>query len=153
MEESIFKDAPKFISQRFAAINSYVWNVFFPASSLNKHLRKLETQQQRELELRRLKKIVNEASIAVLIFSLKKFFIEGTEAAIKAVDTFSDFGIEGFQIGSKYFSERNDNVLAGQKLADALIATIDDKELLDLINNSRYANQIVDRYRKFVDER
>ena len=153
MEESIFKDAPKFISQRFAAINSYVWNAFFPASSLNKHLRRLDTQQQREVELRRLKKIVSEASIAVLIFSLKKFFIDGTEAAIKAVDTFSEFGIEGFQIGSKYFSERNENVLAGQKLADALIDTIDDPELLDLINNSKYANQIVDRYRKFVEEK
>ncbi|TPD67280.1 hypothetical protein [Flavobacterium microcysteis] len=153
MEESIFKDAPKFISQRFAAINSYVWNVFFPGSTLNKHLRRLETQKQRQLELRRLKKIINEASIAVMIFYLKKFFIEGTEAAIKAVDTFFDFGIEGFQIGSKYFSGRNENVLAGQKLAVTLMESIDDQELLKLINNSKYANQIVERYRKFIEEK
>lgn len=153
MEESIFKDAPKFISQRFAAINSYVWNIFFPGSTLNKHLRKLETQKQRDEELKRLKSIINEASIAVLIFFLKKFFNEGTEAAIKAVDTFSEFGVEGFQIGNKYFSDRNENVLAGQKLADALMQTIEDKELIDLINNSKYANQIIDRYSKFITQK
>jgi len=152
MEESIFKEAPKFISQRFAAINSYVWNAFYPGSSLNKSLRKLETQKLRDNELRRVKQIVNEASIAVLIFYLKKFFNDGTEAAEKAVDTFSELGVEGFQIGSKYFSERNENVLAGQKLAEALMNNIEDKELLDLINNSKYANQIIESYRKFIDK-
>ena len=150
MEESIFKDAPKFISQRFAAINSYVWNIFFPGSSLNKHLRKFETQKQREQELKRLKSLVNEASIAVLIFFLKKFFNDGTEAAIKAVDTFSEFDVQGFQIGSKYFSGRNENVLAGQRLAELLLETIDDKVLIDLINNSKYSIQIIDRYNKFI---
>src|SRR6478672_7951226 len=112
MEENIFKEAPKFISQRFAAINSYAWNSFFPDNALNKELRKIESEAEQKKELSRLKKIVNEASIVILIFLLRKFFVEGTEAAIKAVDTFKELGVEeGFQIGSKHFEGRNENVM------------------------------------------
>ena len=151
MEENIFKEAPKFISQRFAAINAYVWNSFFPDNALNKELRKIEAEAEQKKELSRLKKIVNEASIVILIFLLRKFFIEGTEAAIKAVDTFKELGVdEGFQIGSKHFEGRNENVMQGYKLAEALMANIEDSELLDLINNAKYTTQIIERYRKII---
>lgn len=151
MEESIFKDAPKFISQRFAAINAYAWSSFFPDNTLNKELRKIESEAKQKKELAKIKRIVNEASIVILIFLLRKFFIEGTEAAIKAVDTFKELGIEeGFQIGSKHFEGRNENVMQGYKLAEALMANIEDPELIDLINNSKYATQIIDRYRKII---
>lgn len=46
MEDSIFKDAPKFISQRFSSINRYVWNSFFPENLLNKELRKIESEKK-----------------------------------------------------------------------------------------------------------
>lgn len=82
---------------------------------------------------------------------MKKFFKEGTEAAIKAVDTFQDIGIkDGFQIGSKHFKERNENVLEGYRLADLLVEKIEDPDLLDLINNSRYVTQIIEKYRKII---
>ena len=118
---------------------------------MNKELRKIESEKKRKEELRRLKGIVNEASIVILIFILKKFFKEGTEAAIKAVDTFQDIGIkDGFQIGSKHFKERNENVLEGYRLADLLVEKIEDPDLLDLINNSRYVTQIIEKYRKII---
>lgn len=151
MEESIFKDAPKFISQRFSAINRYVWNSFFPDNTLNKELRKIESDTKRKRELRRLKDIINEASIVIFIFLLKKFFVEGSEAAIKAVDTFKDLGIEdGFQIGSKHFEGRNENVMQGYMLAKSLLDNIEDPELIDLINNSNYITQIINRYHKII---
>lgn len=151
--ESIFSDAPKFVTQRFATINSYVWNSFFPENSLNKELRKLENDKERKKELKRLKSIINEVSTVALIFLLKKFFEDGSKAAIKAVDTFGELGIEGFQIGSKYFSERNENVMEGQNLAEHLMASINDKELIDLINNSNTLLQIINRYRPIINNK
>src|SRR5690349_19549000 len=106
-----FKYAPKYISQRFYGINNYVWKTLFPADTLNERLRKLPTEKERSDELSRLKDIVNEASLVILIILLRSFFAEGTRAAIQAVDTFKELGIEGFQIGSKVFSERNENVM------------------------------------------
>lgn len=149
----IFKNAPRYIVTRFYTINNYVWKAFFPENELNERLRKLDNKDLSKKELLRLKEIVSEASLVVFIFLLKRFFMEGSNAAKKAVDIFGELGIEGFQIGSKYFSERNKNVIEGDKLADALIATIEDKELLDLINNSNQVYQIVDRYRKIIERK
>jgi hypothetical protein len=146
----IFKKAPRYIVTRFYAINNYVWKVFFPENELNEHLRKLNNKELSRKELSRLKDIVSEASLVVFIFLLKRFFTEGSNAAKKAVDVFSELGIEGFQIGSKYFSERNANVIEGDRLADALISTIDEPELLNLINNSIQVYQIIDRYKKII---
>lgn len=148
----IFKDAPRYIVTRFYTINNYVWKAFFPENELNKRLRKLDNKDLSRKELSRLKDIVSEASLVIFIFLLKRFFTEGSNAAKKAVDIFGELGIDGFQIGSKYFRERNENVIEGDKLADALLATIDDKDLLGLINNSNHVYQIVDRYRKLIEQ-
>lgn len=148
----IFKDAPRYIVTRFYTINNYVWKAFFPENELNKRLRKLDNKDLSRKELSRLKDIVSEASLVIFIFLLKRFFTEGSNAAKKAVDIFGELGIDGFQIGSKYFRERNENVIEGDKLADALLATIDDKDLLVLINNSNHVYQIVDRYRKLIEQ-
>jgi hypothetical protein len=148
---TIFRDAPKYISQRFSAINNYVWQSFFPDNSLNERLRRYETEELSKLELNRLKDIANEASLVIFIFLLKRFFAEGTNAAIQAVDTFNELGVNGFQIGSKFFSGRNENVMEGQLLADTLMNTITNQELITLINDSQYVSQIVTRYRDIIE--
>ncbi len=149
----IFKNAPIYIVTRFYTINNYVWKAFFPENELNERLRKLDNKELSKKELSRLKDIVSEASLVVFIFLLKRFFTEGSNAAKKAVDIFSELGIEGFHIGSKYFSERNENVIEGDELAEALISTIDDKELLNLINNSTQVYQIIDRYKQVIERK
>ena len=40
--------------------------------------------------------------------------------------------------------------MQGYKLAEALMANIEDSELLDLINNAKYTTQIIERYRKII---
>lgn len=146
----IFKNAPRYVITRFYTINNYVWKAFFPENELNEKLRKMNNKDLSKKELSRIKGIVSEAALVIFIFLLKRFFTEGSNAAKKAVDVFKELDIEGFQIGSKYFSERNENVIEGDKLADALIQSIDDKDLLNLINNSTQVYQIIDRYKKLI---
>ena len=146
----IFKDAPKYISQRFFAINSYVWKSLFPENSLNERLRRLESEKSRAEELKRLKDIANEASLAIFLLLLRKFFIEGSKAAIQAVDTFKELGVEGFQIGSKYFSERNKNVMEGEILSERLMDAVKSPELRTLILQSSFPFQILNRYKDLI---
>lgn len=148
---SIFKYAPKYISTRFNSINNYTWKAFFPDNELNRRLKKINDKQLSKQELSRLKNIVSEASLVIFIFLLKRFFTEGSNAAKEAVDTFKLLGVEGFQIGSKYFSERNENVIEGENLANALISVIHDPKLLDLINNSSHVYQIIEEYKKIIN--
>lgn len=147
----IFKDAPKYISQRFYAISSYVWKSLFPENTLNERLRKIDTEKARAEELKRLKEIADEASLVVLILLLRKFFSEGSNAAIQAVDLFKELGVEGFQIGSKYFSGRNENVMEGELLAEGLMDTIKSPELKILILQSEYPFQILNRYKDLIN--
>lgn len=146
----LFKDAPKFIIARFRGVNKYVWKTLFPENTLNKRLQKLENKELSRKELIRIKDIVSEASVVVFIFFIKKFLVEGTTAAKQAVDTFQDLGIQGFQIGSKYFSERNENVMLGENLSIALMESISDKDLTNLINESKSVNEIMDRYKRII---
>lgn len=147
----IFKDAPKYITQRFYAINSYVWKSLFPENTLNERLRKIDTEKARAEELKRLKEIADEASLVVLILLLRKFFSEGSNAAIQAVDLFKELGVEGFQIGSKYFTGRNENVMEGELLAEGLMDTIKSPELKTLILKSEYPFQILNRYKDLIN--
>lgn len=146
-----FKNAPKYISQRFSAVNSYTWISLFPENSLNEHLRQFPKGQENKTELARLKDIVNEASIVIFIFLMKRFFLDGTDAAIQAVDTFKELGVKGFQIGSKKFADRNKNVMKGKELAAKLIDSITNEELKELVNESQYANQIIEKYKPIID--
>lgn len=146
----IFRDAPKYISQRFYAINSYVWKSLFPENTLNERLRVILAEKDKSKELKRLKDIADEASLVVLILLLRKFFNEGSNSAIKAVDLFKELGVDGFQIGSKYFTERNENVMEGELLAESLMETIKSNDLRTLILQSEYPYQILNRYKELI---
>lgn len=144
--------APKYISQRFAAVNSYVWGALFPGNSLNERLRRLSSAPLRKGELKRLKLIVNEASVLVLIFLLRRFLNSGTEAAISAVDMLKNLGVDGFQVGSKYFSERNEDVMAGQYLASTLIDSLESGDARELVLSANSAGDILKRYIVVINE-
>ena len=146
----IFRYAPRYISQRFYAINGYVWKSFFPDNSLNERLKQIKSEKERAAELARLKDVAGEASLVILILLLRKFLSEGSNAAIQAVDTFRELGVEGFQIGSKYFADRNENVMEGEVLAEQLMQTITSPELLSLIEQAQYPFQIINRYRELI---
>lgn len=148
---AIFKDAPKYISQRFSAINSYTWSSFFPENTLNERLRRFPKGVESKAELARLKSIINEASLVVFIFLLKRFFSEGTNAAIQAVDTFKELGIKSFQIGTKQFADRNKNVMKGEELANQLLESLKNNEIKALVNESNYVTQIIDKYKPLID--
>lgn len=146
-------EAPKYISQRLSSLNNYTWSYFFPGNSLNDKLKKVPTQKARTAELGRLREIINEASYILFVFLLNKFFQEGTEAAKKAVDTFGELDVDGFQLGSKFFSGRNENVMMGETLSNKLLESISDKELLNLILESQGASTILEAYRPFIERR
>ena len=152
MNSSIFfKNAPKYISQRFSTVNSYTWNSFFPENSLNDRLRQFPKGDESKAELSRIKDVVNEASIVIFIFLIKRFFLDGTKAASQAVDTFKELGIASFQIGSKKFADRNKNVMKGEELATQLMNSITSEELKTLINESEYVTQIIDKYKPLIE--
>lgn len=148
---TFFKNAPKYISHRFSTVNSYTWSYFFPENTLNERLNRFPKGKESGAELARIKDIVNEASIVIFIFLIKRFFIDGTNAAKQAVDTFKDLGIESFQIGSKKFADRNKNVMKGQELANQLMNSITSEDLKSLINESQYVTQIIERYKPLIE--
>jgi hypothetical protein len=152
MTSSIFfKNAPKYISQRFSTVNSYTWSSFFPENSLNQRLMKFPNGQESKAELARIRDVVNEASIVIFIFLIKRFFLDSTNAAKQAVDTFKDLGTPSFQIGSKKFADRNKNVMKGEELATQLMNSITSEELKTLINESQYVTQIIDKYKPLIE--
>jgi hypothetical protein len=142
--------APKFITNRFSSINKYVWQTLCSEQTIKEKLIKFETKAERRNEIARLKTISNEASTLVFLFLLNKLFLEGAKAAKQAVDTFKDLNVDGFYIGHNYFTERNDNVVQGDKISEQLIATIQNEKARKLVTQSKYVYEILDEYRKFI---
>lgn len=131
-------------------MSKYVWQTLIPESYLTNHLKKYRTKAERRTELSRLKEVCNEASTIVFIFLINKFFTEGSKAAMQAVDTFGELKIEGFYIGNSYFSGRNEKVMQGEVISKQLLSSIADDSVRNLITNSNYVSEILDKYRKLV---
>jgi hypothetical protein len=142
--------APKFITTRFNSVNKYVWQTLFPDENIKEQIVKFKTNAERKKEITRLKAISEEAAIAVFLFLINKFFTEGAKAARQAVDTFKELGVEGFYIGGNYFSERNDKVIQGDLISQKLLASIADEKARELVVNSNYISEILDKYRSLI---
>ena len=142
--------APKFITTRFNSVNKYVWQTLFPEQTIKEQLIKFKTKSDRRKEISRLKIISDEASTIVFLFLINKFFIEGSKAAKEAVDSFKELNVEGFYIGGNYFSERNEKVLQGDKISEKLLSTIKDENAKELVVNSKYVSEILDKYRTLI---
>lgn len=142
--------APKFITTRFNSVNKYVWQTLFPEQTVKEQIIKFKTKADRKKEINRLKGISEEASTVVFLFLLNKFFTEGAKAARQAVDTFKELGVDGFFIGGNYFSERNEKVIQGDKISENLLASIKDEKAKELVTNSNYVSEILEKYRSLI---
>ncbi len=108
--------------------------------------------QEREGNLPRERRLRSEdlgtIKLAVFIYALQEFLREGSAAAVKAVDEFEDLGIPGFQVGSSLFVGRNENVVRGYELAEALRKAVSDPAILSAIDRtSRMRDLILDLMR------
>lgn len=143
-------NAPKFITNRFNSVNKYVWQTLFPEETIKEQLKRYKTKTERYKEISRLKSISEEASTIIFLFLLNRFFIEGAKAAKQAVDTFRELDVEGFYIGSNYFSGRNEKVVQGDMISEQLLASIEDERARNLVARSNYISDILNEYRKFI---
>lgn len=152
MNSNIFlKNAPRFLTARYGSLNKYVQETLIPADRLDRIRRQFRSREERRKQIQRVKEISNEASFVTFIFIIKKSFNEGSTAAKNAVDTFRDLNVDGFRIGSKYFSNRNKNVLEGDLLAEALLKSISNPRIRSLIEDSKYVSDILEAYKEIID--
>ena len=150
---NLLKNAPRFLISKYGSINKYIHESLIPIEKIEDVRKQFKTKEERRIEFRRLRDISDEASFVAFIFILKKSFNDGSTAAKNAVDTFRDLHVNGFKIGSKLFSGRNKNVLQGDVLAEALVASIKDSRVRALIQKSTYLSEIVEEYKKVISIR
>jgi hypothetical protein len=142
----VLKSAPRYLSMRYNSLNFYVWETLFPEDYRKKVLLKLNTSSERKEEYAKMKSISDEATLLVFIFVVKNFFSEGSRMAKATVDTLKEFDVPGFNLGKSFFSERNENVVLGDKLAEKLIFLLEDSDAAALIKNSKHIYEILDKY-------
>lgn len=145
-------NAPKYITDRYYSINKYVWQDLFTDEKKNQYFNLRKTKSEKLKLMKSLRKISQEASLALFVFYLNQFFKSGTNAAINAVDIFSELSVPGFKLGKKVFANRNENVLEGETLSKDLIDSIKDPILKNLIVNSTYPSEILNKYKYLFDE-
>lgn len=149
-QHDFLNGAPKFITSRFNSVNNYVWQTLFPEAVVKEQLKKRKTNIEKREEIVRLKSISDEASTLVFLFLINKFFVEGAMAAKQAVDTFKELNVDGFYIGSNYFSERNEKVIQGDIISKQLIASIKDDNIKGMIAKYSYVSEIIEEYKRFI---
>ena len=137
---------PLFIKRRQTSLRKYVNGKLFSESEL-KSMFKNKNKQEIKLIFNKVNEIVNECTFVCTVFSFKQIFLEGTKAASEAVDTFQELGINKINIGKKEYSGRNENVLEGKQLYDFLLDSIQNQELKQIIMDSKYFSEIIDRYK------
>lgn len=110
---------PRTLQRRFDGLGSYVTAV------LEENDIKGLTLEEREF-----------LQLLVFVRALETFLRDGHRAAEMAVATFSDLGVASFSIGRQSFSEGSEAVLRGKHLADGLQASIQDSEMLKIIDEA-----------------
>lgn len=140
---------PIFIQRRLFSFNSYVREKLFPDVYIGTLLKNKKTDERKNI-LKNINLVISECSYACFVFSLRQFFEEGTMAAEEAVDVLNGLGIESFNIGKKEYSKNNQNVNEGKELYKTMLNSISDKQLREIIENSTYFSEIIDRYRNVL---
>lgn len=148
---AFLKNAPRFLTARYSSLNKYVQETLLPVDKLDNLRKRFKTKVELTEEIKKVREIVDEASFVTFIFIIKKSFNEGSTAAKNAVDTFRGLNVEGFRIGSKYFSGRNKYVVEGDLLAETLLKSISDARIRSLVEDSKYVSDIIEAYKKIID--
>lgn len=145
----MFQNAPKFIQSRFYSLQNYAFASLFPDDSylrlINKY-KKLNKPIAGEL-----KSLLKECAILLTLFTLKLFFEKGTEYARESLSVLKSFEVLSFQIGNQEFTGENENVVRGEKLAKELLNDLD-PEIIKYLNKKHYLSEIIDDYKKRVNE-
>jgi hypothetical protein len=144
------KSAPKFISDRYGSLNSYVWETLFPEDLKNRVMRRTH-KRERKARFQSMKELVEEATLLAFIFVVHKTFIEGSVAAKNAVDTFRELGVPGFHLGKTYFSGRNEAVVLGDNLASEMLEVLRG-EARQLVLNSNKLHEILEPYKDHISK-
>ena len=147
----ILKGAPMYIVKRYNSFNFYIWETLFPNDYRRRVLLKFKSKELRKEEFKKMKGIVDEATLLVFIFVLRKFFFEGSRMAKDTVDELRTFGVNGFNLGKSFFSDRNENVLIGDRLAEKLFSLLDSKTK-KLLSDKQYIYEILDNYSSLKKE-
>lgn len=143
----VMKGAPRYITLRYGALNSYVWESLFPEDYRNRIFSDVRDPVARDFKFQRMKSLADEASLLVFIYVTKKVFEEGARAAKNAVDIFKELDIDEFYLGRSKFSGRNENVVLGDNLANELFALLS-QDAKKLISEAHFISNIIDKYKE-----
>jgi hypothetical protein len=80
---------------------------------------------------------------AAFVVSLDQFLREGSEAAMRAVDTFRSVGIEGFTLGNERFEGRNEAVTRGSRLSAMLREQIVDTRIHQFLESPKSLRDLI----------
>jgi hypothetical protein len=126
-DEDLINLLPRRLRTRFEGLGGYVGSIL--EEEMSEH--KLSTEA---LQL---------VQFVAFVGALDQFLRGGTRAATQAVDLFAELGIKGFRIGSETFAERNEAVMRGTRLSEALRDTIDDQRLILLLTHETPIRSLV----------
>jgi hypothetical protein len=139
---------PRFISSKFGYTRSYVWERLFPDDYRKRALQGIRDKEMRKEKMKNMRRLSDEAALLVFIFDVHNYLEEGTRDAELSVDTLKSLGVNGYKIGSSLFSERNENVMMGQTLADEMIRQLGGEEFASTLKQYKDHHDIISEYEK-----
>lgn len=141
----VLRKAPPFLKKRFSSLREYV------SALLYNHARKVIDYENaywdKENNGKRAK-VIDQATLAYFIVLQKTLYERTTEASKETVDCFKELDIPEFVIGSAKFHENSEDVLRGKVLAEALSECITDENIKRIVNEEKYAQDIVAHFKE-----
>lgn len=141
----VLRKAPPFLKKRFSSLREYV------SALLYNHARSVIDYENaywdKENNAKRAK-VIDQATLAYFIVLQKTLYERTTEASKETVDCFKELDIPEFVIGSAKFHENSEDVLRGKVLAEALSECITDENIKRIVNEEKYAQDIVAHFKE-----
>ena len=109
--------------------------------------KKISITEKRQ-ELKKLRVRVEQLSILLFTYALYLRFISGDEAIKTAVTVFESLDIKKVSIGAMELSRDSAYYDMGRKLAESLIKSIKNKDLLKMFTDRCHFYEIVDWFKK-----
>jgi len=110
--EDLKRLLPRNLENRFTSLSTYVRSIIEVEQQENRRFRDLSNEQ------------ISFIQLVVFVYTLNGFLRTGTAAARNATIIFKKYNGEGFRIGSKIFTEDNENTMLGENLAVELQRSI-----------------------------
>lgn len=143
--QSVISKAPPFLKKRFSSLREYV------SVLMHKHAHIMIDSESaywdKKNNIKRAK-VIDQATLAYFIILQKTFYEKTTEASKITVNCFKELNIPEFVIGSAQFYENSEDVLRGELLAGALIQFITDQNVKRIVNEVKYAKDLVNHFKE-----